>query len=161
MDANNCTILWQNILISTITSMFCLLGLIVLYGKLCKKIEIYACKHDGGKQPRLRSRKNDNTAPREEFSAETNLMSEHSVVSKWLNMQPNVQQLQKQNVQANSHITGSSSGSSPHSLTRQHSDSDDEINYTTIVFGDSGHDPSTVEDYEDQNVNVHYENVSP
>lgn len=33
-----CTMLWQNILISTITSIFCLFGLIVLYGKLCKKI---------------------------------------------------------------------------------------------------------------------------
>ncbi|CAI5777714.1 Hypothetical predicted protein [Podarcis lilfordi] len=163
--SEECTKLWESIVISTVTSIVCVVVVVLVYAKLCRKIEQHAYKHHGRRQPGFRAKKPNNALAGNALAGNMP-SSQLELPSPWPRNPSQAQQGQGPHFQIDSFMAGSSSESSLCSLARKHAlpvlqhSGSDEINYTTIVFQDPMNGTSSGRSNEDLSDHRHYENVS-
>ncbi|XP_074833422.1 regulator of hemoglobinization and erythroid cell expansion protein [Carettochelys insculpta] len=128
---------WINILVSAVSSALYILLLVGLYIKLSRKIDRHCCSNQASSKP---------STKRE---------------------QPNISQAGKEDLRRSS-IQGDSDTSSDSSEcfdqsppTRQGPQSEEGINYTSLVFQATGQNTSNTGDYENMKMGADYVNVDP
>ncbi|XP_075766481.1 regulator of hemoglobinization and erythroid cell expansion protein isoform X2 [Pelodiscus sinensis] len=128
---------WIPILISAVSSAFHVLLLVVFYIKLSRKIDNHACSKQASSTP-FPKPEQPNTSP------------------------AGKEALRRPAVQGDSDSSSDSAESSDSSpSSRQCPRSEQEIDYTSLVFQAAGHSASNTGDYENMKTGADYVNVDP